>query len=103
MNYSKLVIAPDSSFVHIAAGLSIPVIGLYAPFAAEVRMSTYPNCDWIQPKKDDDRICSYGGRRCFLHGNKCPVNINLASPCFYNIDFDEGLTKIQKLLEKTNA
>lgn len=99
INKSKMVIAPDSSFVHIAGGLNIPVVGIYAPFDAELRMSTYGTHLWIQPEKDDNRICSYGGRRCFLHGTKCPVNINLASPCFYNIDFELANIKIQNLLE----
>ena len=79
------------------------MVGLYAPFDAEVRMSTYTKCDWIQPKQDDNRICEYGGRRCFLHGTRCPVNINMASPCFYNIDFVEAQEKIQKILENTNG
>lgn len=99
--YSKLVLAPDSSMAHIGAGVMIPTMGIYAPFDGKLRMETYENSDWIQPETDDINICKYGGRCCFLHGHEpCPYNVNSASPCFYRINIEKALTKINSLLEK---
>jgi len=105
--YAKLVIAPDSSMIHIAAGVGTPVFGIYGPFAAELRMETYKNTDWIQPERSI--ICPYGGSQCFLHGHRpCPVAKSLGtnlytdfgpSPCFELLDFNLAFKKIRELLK----
>lgn len=107
---SKLVIAPDSSLVHIAAGVRTPVFGVYGAFPAEIRMSTYPKADWIEPERS--YICIKGGKHCFLHGHKpCPFakrHTNhlyidgTISPCYELIDFKLANEKILTLLKGTN-
>jgi ADP-heptose:LPS heptosyltransferase len=108
INYSKLTIAPDSSFVHISAALNVPVFGIYGPFPANIRMSTYKNCDWIEPKDDMD-LCVFGGNSCCMHGHlPCPYSNKTGnSPCIENnLDYNSIYEKINRLLkirEKTNA
>lgn len=98
-NFSKCVIAPDSSLIHIAAALNKPSLGIYAPFPGEIRMKHYPNSDWIEPQKDNFEICEYGGRKCCLHGHKpCPFNQKGTSPCFDNIDIDILNEKLKTLI-----
>ena len=97
--FAKLVIAPDSSMIHISAAVGTPVFGIYGPFSGNIRMSTYNNADWIEP--DGSRnICKYGGKWCFLHGHTpCPSNDHGASPCFNEINFELALEKINNLLK----
>jgi len=106
--YAKLVIAPDSSMIHIAAGVNTPVFGIYGPFPGKLRMETYRNADWIEPEKS--MICSHGGNQCFIHGHMpCsasrPLGTNLyidrgPSPCFEIMDFNLVFRKIKDLLNK---
>ena len=97
---AKLVICPDSSMAHIGPAVGTKTFGIYAPFDANLRMSTYKNAGWIQPEGKDDEVCKFGGARCFMHGhNPCPFNINNASHCFYRIDCNKAVTEIRKLME----
>jgi ADP-heptose:LPS heptosyltransferase len=99
INYSRMVISPDSSYTHISAALKVPVLGVYGAFPGSVRMSLYKNAEWIEPEQND-ATCQFGGRWCCLHGHKpCPVNDHGMSPCFNEIDFDEAHVKISKLLK----
>ena len=103
INYSRLVISPDSSYTHISAALGVPVLGVYGAFPGHVRMSLYKNADWIEPEQNTT-ICEYGGRRCCLHGHlPCPVNDHGMSPCFNEIDFVKAHEKISKLLKIREA
>lgn len=96
--HSKMVITPDSSFVHLSAALGVPAFSLYGPFPGHIRVSLYDNVDYIEPKPSD--VCSYGGRYCCLHGHTpCPFNDNGMSPCFNNIDFEQAHEKINRLLQ----
>lgn len=93
IKFSRLVIAPDTSLVHLAAALDVPCFGIYGPFPGKIRLSTYPKADWIEGNIE----CS----PCFTHGSKpCKNNINGFSKCFYNIDSDQAVGKIEKLLER---
>lgn len=88
---SKLIIGPDSSLLHIGASLNKKGFGIFGPFTGEIRLSTYPNFDWINTKIE----CS----PCFLHGQKpCKNSVNNSSKCFDNIDMNLCLKKIYDLL-----
>jgi hypothetical protein len=39
-----VVLAPDSSFVHLAGALDIPCVGLFGPIDGQVRTRHYPKC-----------------------------------------------------------
>ena len=71
ITHAALVIAPDSSQVHMAAMQGVPSIGLYGPFPGAVRCSRYPLAQWIEPTPSD--VCEHGGRACFRHQYmECP-------------------------------
>jgi hypothetical protein len=57
-------------------------------------MKTYPNVDWV----DAERSCA----PCFLHGqDPCPqAGPDGYSPCYDNINHDEVVERIGKLLKK---
>jgi len=66
-------IAPDSMFIHIAAALNKPVLGIYGPFHSELRMKYFKKSTGIDVK--------VGCSPCFLHSrHPCPKGD--PSPCF---------------------
>jgi ADP-heptose:LPS heptosyltransferase len=88
---SKLCIATDSSLIHIAASMDKKTYGIFGPFPGEVRVSTYPKCDFINgtcPKSP-----------CFIHGQKpCPMSdSNGYSICYDSINLDIVANKIEIL------
>ena len=90
---SEMCISTDSALIHIGASLEKKVFGLYGPFPGSIRMSTYKNCDWIEPKNCQ---CS----PCFRHGHlSCSNSTNGMSNCYNMIDMDECYYKIEKLLK----
>ena len=89
---SRCCVSTDSSLIHIAASLNVPAFGLYGPFQARIRLSTYNNVDWVDAKKE----CA----PCFKHGpNPCRNSTNGHSNCYDNIDIDECITKIEGLIQ----
>lgn len=89
---SKCCVSTDSSLIHIAASLNVPAFGLYGPFPAQIRLTTYNKVDWINAEKE----CA----PCFKHGpNPCKHSTNGHSNCYDNIDLDECVTKIEGLIE----
>ena len=92
---SKLVISTDSSFIHIAAALRVPGFAFYGPFPGAIRLSTYKNIEWVDAKA----TCA----PCFSHGpNPCKNSIEGHSVCYDNIDIDECINRIERLLENGN-
>jgi len=95
---SELCVSTDSALIHIGVSLNKKVFGLYAPFSAHIRMSTYPKdkTDWIEPEVYP---CEEGP--CFRHGHlPCKFAINGISPCYDNINIDKCFEKIERLLEQ---
>ncbi len=82
ISFMNLIIAPDSSVTHIAAGMGIPTIGIYGPFPADLRVRYYDSTVAVD--------APYQCAPCFTHGHRpCPQaekqGIN-NSPCFDQID-----------------
>ena len=46
------VVAPDSSFVHIAAAFDIPTLGLFGPIDGKLRTGDYPNCRYLDVRDE---------------------------------------------------
>ena len=42
-----VIVGPDSAFIHLAAALEIPCIGLFGPIDGKVRTKHYPRCTFI--------------------------------------------------------
>jgi len=92
---SEMVISTDSALIHIGASLGKKIFGIYGPFPANIRMSTYKNCDYVEPSSYS---CQNGP--CFLHGHvPCRYAVNGISPCYNDIDLNKCFEKIEKLLK----
>jgi ADP-heptose:LPS heptosyltransferase len=46
---ASLVVSVDTGILHIAEGLSKKSVGIYGPFSAEARVTTYKSCAWVEP------------------------------------------------------
>ena len=84
-----VIIAPDSSFIHIAGGLGIPVVGLYGCFPSLLRMRYYDNAIGID--------CNVPCAPSFLHGHLACSKGN-PSPCFSVISIQNVLDAVNHLL-----
>lgn len=81
----NLIIAPDSFMIQIAGALEKPLIGLYGPFASEVRMAYFKNAIAIEPKV----VCS----PCWKHDFR-PCIKGYPSPCFSLVNVEDVLQAI---------
>ena len=48
----RALVAPDSSFVHLAAALGLPAVGLFGPTDGAVRTSDYPDVRFVDVRRD---------------------------------------------------
>ena len=87
--YMSLIIAPDSSFVHIAGALGIPIIGLYGCFPSLLRMKYYKKAIGI----DTNVPCAPS----FTHGH-APCYRGDPPPCFSVISVKNILDAVDHLL-----
>lgn len=92
--HCDIMVAPDSAMIHIAGALRVPIIGLYGPFPAQLRMRDYYNalalnaCPPCAP--------------CFTHDHD-PCAKGSPSPCFSLIEVEQVMFAIELLLEKTGS
>lgn len=89
---SSLVVAPDSSHVHIAATQGTPCVGIYGPFPAACRTKHYPNCINVEP--DESEACTHGGKACFLHSH---LPCKWHTKCWHNLDSYKIIKAIKEL------
>lgn len=88
-----LMIAPDSSFIHIAQALNIPLIGLYSAFPSEYRMLFSETCQAIE----SNGACKH--KPCFYHRAEC--NMGVPAPCMEAITPEIVLNKAKEILSLT--
>jgi hypothetical protein len=71
------------------------MFGIYGPFPGFIRLKTYKNVDWVDAKME----CA----PCCLHGSElCPTAKKLIkqySPCYDQIDQEEILMKVERLID----
>jgi ADP-heptose:LPS heptosyltransferase len=93
VKFLNLMIAPDSAFVHIAAAMHVPVIGLYGPFPSDLRMRYYFDGIGLNA----DTACT----PCFTHGHDpCDKSMG-TSPCFSTLHPETIVLATSYLLNKT--
>lgn len=95
VNMIDLVIAPDSSVIHIAAAFETPAIGIYGPFPSALRTRYYRNNISV----DATTVCA----PCFTHGHRaCKKNPNdkHSSSCFESIKPEQIIEATNFLLQK---
>lgn len=95
----NVIIALDSSVVHIAAGLDVPTIGIFGPFPSRIRSLYYPNTisfDAVFP-------CA----PCFTHGHRpcrmARLQHRESSPCFDSLSIPKLAEAVNGLLNKPAA
>ena len=86
-----LIISPDSSFVHLAAALSLPAIGIFGPTSGKVISRHYLKSKPIMPNKTDFP-CS----PCYRNENMlCNLAGNRTSVCLAHIKPSDVLTVVR--------
>lgn len=87
-----LIVGVDSSLLHIAGGLRVPMIGLFGPFASKFRIGFYFKAVGLEA----DLRCA----PCFIHGpNPCRFSPDKSySPCMTVLTAELVLGEISKLL-----
>jgi len=88
--FMDVIIAPDSSFIHIAGALGVPVVGLYGCFPSLLRMRYYKKAIGI----DTNVSCAPS----FIHGHS-PCHRGDPPPCFSVISIRNILDAVDHLLE----
>jgi ADP-heptose:LPS heptosyltransferase len=87
-----LIISPDSSFVHLAAALSLPAIGVFGPTSGKVISRHYLKSKAIMPNKTDFP-CS----PCYRNENLvCNLAGSYTSVCLATIKPTDVLTAIKE-------
>jgi ADP-heptose:LPS heptosyltransferase len=89
------IVAPDSSFVHLAAALDVPCVALYGPVDGAVRTKSYPRCVYLDVRK------KLGCVPCWRN-DKIPCKLtNLrTSACLADIAVHDIVTTLDKILQK---
>jgi ADP-heptose:LPS heptosyltransferase len=89
------IVAPDSSFVHLAAALQIPCVALYGPIDGRVRTRDYPECIALDVK------AKLGCLPCWRNAQiPCKLTNMRASVCMSDIDFPTILNSLTSLLQR---
>lgn len=97
---SKLVVSLDTGILHIAEALGIKSVGIFGPFSAEARVTTYTECAWVEP----DEVAISGKIANGLLSSPCAPcaqqtfnlceNLNESDRpiCYDHIDIEEDFT-----------
>jgi ADP-heptose:LPS heptosyltransferase len=76
-----VVVAPDSSFIHLAGALDLPCVALFGPIDGRMRTQDYPRCITLEAK--DLHSCMPCWRDEFT---KCRVTDGRRSQCMADLD-----------------
>lgn len=88
-----VIVAPDSSFVHLAAACDIPCVALYGPIDGRVRTRHYPKCTYIDAKR------KLGCLPCWRNDQiPCKLTNMRSSVCMVDISIEEVLDALKKVL-----
>jgi predicted SAM-dependent methyltransferase len=88
------VLAPDSSFVHLAGALDLPCVALFGPIDGRMRTQDYPHC--ITLDASAVHVCMPCWRNEFT---KCSVTDGPRSQCMADIDPQRVVKTILNLKE----
>jgi ADP-heptose:LPS heptosyltransferase len=88
------IVAPDSSFVHLAGALDIPCVGLYGPIDGKVRTQHYPKCKYLDVRS------KLGCMPCWRNEQiPCKLTGMRASVCMVDISINEILNALTEVLQ----
>ena len=87
-NRYDMIVAPDSFMIQVAGALGKPLVGLYGPFASDVRMKYFKNAIGVEPRV----VCA----PCFKHDFRGCIK-GYPSPCFTQVSMEDVLQAIDFL------
>ncbi len=91
----SVIIAPDSSFVHLAAAFNIPCVALYGPIDGKVRTMDYPNCRYL------DVRTKLGCMPCWRNDKiPCKLTNMRTSVCMADISIDEIIKTVHSFMKE---
>lgn len=89
----SLLIAPDSSFVHVGAALAVPTLALFGPIDGRLRTRGYPECEVIDVREQ------LGCLPCWRNAHTpCKLSGTRESVCMRMIDPQRVIERAQALL-----
>ncbi|MBM2840729.1 MAG: hypothetical protein HW412_1257 [Bacteroidetes bacterium] len=90
------IIAPDSSFVHLAAAFDIPCVALFGPIDGKLRTKHYPKCKYLDVRK------KLGCMPCWRNDQiPCKLTNMRASVCMMDISIVEITQALTEVLRGT--
>ena len=94
----RALVGPDSSFIHLAAALGRPAVGLFGPTDGKVRTQDYPNVRYLDVRRDLRCVPCWRNEEipCALTGLR-------ASVCLGEIGPLSVVAEIEDLLRATGA
>jgi ADP-heptose:LPS heptosyltransferase len=93
----NLIVAPDSSFVHIAAAFSIPTIALFGPIDGKIRTQNYPNCKYLDVSEELKCL------PCWRNENiPCQLTGLRNSTCMDSISVNKIVKEVNKMIGLKN-
>jgi ADP-heptose:LPS heptosyltransferase len=92
------IVAPDSSFVHLAAALDIPCVALFGPIDGHIRTRHYAQCKYLDVKK------KLGCAPCWRNEQiPCKLTNMRSSVCMVDISTNEILSALTEVLQRKTS
>ena len=89
------IIAPDSSFVHLAAAFDLPCVALFGPINGRLRTRHYPYCRYL------DLRAKLGCLPCWRNDQiPCRLTGMRASVCMMDLSIPEILEALSEVLQR---
>lgn len=94
INKCDAIIAPDSSFVHIAAAFDIPTVALFGPIDGKLRTKDYPYCKYVDAR--DELKCMPCWRNESI---PCKLTGLRNSVCMESIPVKKIINELKKMID----
>lgn len=89
------IIAPDSSFVHLAAAFDLPCVALHGPIDGKLRTMHYPHCRYLDVRQ------KLGCMPCWRNNNiPCKLTNMRTSVCMADIALEQIIDTLKSLLRE---
>lgn len=101
ISQADAVLAVDSALIHVGACFNKPLVGVYAPFTPDVRLSYYNNCKSVTPDKKDVKCENFP---CYYHQDEISMGycdyarFGAFPDCSEKIDENKIITELKNVL-----
>ena len=87
------IVAPDSSFVHIAAAFNVPTVAVFGPIDGKIRTKDYPYCVYVDVSKELKCLPCWRNRNipCQLTGLRNSI-------CMESISVNKILSELKQIV-----